>query len=310
MEDEIDGALDLEPTVITPKGNQADGKPQGGKPDDDDDQDDLPDDGEGGDDDGEGDKPEPEDTIEFEEGGKKFKVPAALKGALLRQQEFSRRMNEVAAQRREIETTKADLSKWREAEEADQLAVGRLAHVDGEIKRFEKVNWPAFYAQNPQKAAAAQGQLTQLQTQRNQLKEQIEAGKAKRETEAKTALSERLRATREFAQAEIPGWTPERDKQIAKLATDTGISKEELFSVMSPAVYRLLDLALTGQKYREASAKAKKTAAGAKADDTRPLERVGSRKAAGTVAALSDKAPAKDWIAARNAQVRKSANAR
>lgn len=291
-DDEIDGTVELDSSIPT----KAPPAPE--VEDEEDEAEDL--------DDG-GPSEEEAETIEFEEGGKKYKVPAALKGHLLRQQDYSRNMNGLKVSKQQLEAERAEATKWRESEEAHQRNLGEFAFLEAQLKQYEKIDWPAWLAHaDPNqrvRAQAAQAQMSLLERKRGQLRDTIQEGKAKHETAAKQATAERLRATRAFAESELPGWTPERDKAITELAVSAGVEPEVLLQNMSPAVYRLLDLALDGHRYRDARTKAKKAAKQAEtAEVVQPLTRVATRKSGGNGRPTTSMSTA-DWIAARNKQV-------
>jgi hypothetical protein len=95
------------------------------------------------------------------------------------------------------------------------------------------------------KDAAAQGksELEQLQHARTQQYEQ------------ETAT--RLAATREYAEKNIKGWTPERDAKLTNFATkELGFEMGTLRGALTPQVYRALHLAEIGfQALTKATAK-------------------------------------------------------
>lgn len=233
-------------------------------------------------DEGDGNEPEPE-LIDWDEGGKKYKIPKAVQPNLLRQSEFSRKMNALQEERTKFEAERESLPKWRESEEAHQRNLGQLHLLDDQLKAFDKVDWSAWLSHpDPNqraKALAAQAQRYELDRKRGEIRKSIEDGKQKHEADANRAIEQRIQAAREFAAKEYPNW-PEREKQINALIPTLNLSPraaQALYANMEPGLIRVLVDAVEGQSARAARAKAAKEAAEEAANTVTPLATVASR---------------------------------
>lgn len=240
------------------------------------------------DEDGQGEQEAAPELIDWDLGdGKKVKVPSVVKDALLRQQDYTRKTQEVAEQRKALEAERESLSAFSKAEKELQTSIGKLAHVEDQLARFapgpngtsisvNDIDWVTWQQRNPREAQQALQRAQALERQRGSLQRAVEEGKQKHESETKQATAKRLADTRAFAEKEIPNWSPERDKAIAELlGSQLGIPEDEVLRFISPKTYQLADLALDGFKYREARAKRK--AAPQPASNVTPLKAVGQR---------------------------------
>lgn len=261
---------------------------------------------------------EPEETWEFEDDTKqKRKVPAWLKPYVLRQSDYSRNMNSLKEQEQSIAAAKEEATKWREAEEAVQRNLGHIAHLDHQLKNFaqgangqmvsvDQIDWEAWQRQAPQQAQQALLRLNALNQQKQGLSKQIDESKAKYETETKQKAAERLRATREFAEREIPNWSDDRNKAIMDLVDGQGISasaQKKLIEAFEPGVLKLLDLALDGHRYRDARAKKLQQAKVEKKEKVVPLTTVATKRSTGSKPDLRDNLTTAEWIKRRNQQL-------
>src|SRR5688500_2430522 len=103
------------------------------------------------------------DEIEHE--GATYQVPKALKGAFLMQADYTRKTQEVAALRKEVE---AERAAFREAGEEEIGARARLVSLDDQIARFAKVDWDALENAAPLEAQKGWRHYQQLQQARGE----------------------------------------------------------------------------------------------------------------------------------------------
>lgn len=303
--DDIDPTVDLDPH----SGNQS-GEPAS----DTDDAAEIPSDDAG--DDGGGEEPAPE-LIDWDLGdGKKVKVPAVVKDALLRQQDYTRKTQEVAEQRRALEADRASMTAARQADRALQVKVGQLIGIEEQLARFapngngghisvDQIDWVTWQRTNPQQAEQALKRVQALQQTRSALQKAVEEGQKKHEAETQQETAKRFLATRAFAEKEIPNWA-EREKAIGDYVGKLGLSdraRRALETGMEPSLLRLLDDALDGRRYREA--RANKSRADKAAQAPAPLKTVAQQRSGGSPSP-NDRQSIDDWMKARNRQLAKT----
>ena len=255
------------------------------------------------------------ELVDYEEDGKHYKIPAALKGHLLRQADYSRNMNSLKQEQKKIEAAREETTRSRAIEEAQKQTLGKLANIDRELKHFVKgadgkmvaandIDWATWQKSDPQQAKAALTRFNALSRQRSSLARDALGGRQKYETEAKLRTAERLRATRDFAQKELPNWSPDRDREITHFAVkELGFTERDIIQSMSPKMYRLADLALDGHRYREARAKQSKSGT---TSNVTPLTTIAKQRSGSTGAGLSDKLSTDEWVRRRNKQVQRN----
>lgn len=242
-----------------------------------------------------------DELIDVEYEGKVHKLPPELKDALLRTADYTRKTQEVAEQRKAIEAQKAEVDKAYQTSQEVIEARAMIHHVDSQLKQYENVNWQQLENEDPMAAMSHWRQYQQLQQQRGQVAQYLDNTQNELSEKAKQATAGRLRETREFAEKELKGWTPDLDNKITEFATrDLGFTVDGLRDAYTPQVYKTLYLAHIGHLALQKQTAAPKPAPTA----TQPLNKVTAR-ANPPSAGLDDRLTADEWLKRRNAQVSK-----
>lgn len=186
------------------------------------------------------------DYIEFD--GKQYQVPKALKPGYMMQADYTKKTTEVANQRKELDALRASLNQQSNvAQEEMQLRAADLA-IDAQLQQYGQVNWDQLWAQDPVGAPQQWARYQQLRDVKGQIAANLSKHADSRSQQAKQDVVKRFEQTHEFAKTQIPGWTPETDKQVLDWARSQGATDETIRSAMSPMVYKMLFLARLGEQ--------------------------------------------------------------
>lgn len=184
---------------------------------------------------------EPEDEEIDWEDGKKYRIPKAIKPALLRTADYTRKTQEVA---RERDTLKAERTAFEQQTAASREHIKDIAQLQGLddwLGQMDQVNWQQWEMENPQEAQAAWRQRELAKDARAKLATKIEAGIRQSIQTAQQETAKRRNETAAYAQQNIPGWTPQMDLQITQFAQqELGFTPDELVGLISPKTYRTL----------------------------------------------------------------------
>jgi hypothetical protein len=251
---------------------------------------------------------EPE-TEEVEHDGKKYKIDKALKPALMMHADYTRKTQELATQRRQVE----EQFQAREKQTGEFLAdVGKVQALKNALTDFEKVQWADIRSKDPALCDQLWFQYQQTKDQAGKAETELNAKMQARATEAQRESVKQLQDGAAQLQRDIPGWGPELAGKLNSFAIDHGFTPEELRQVTDPRVIKLLHAAYQGtqtKKQTETKQAATKTAAVAEA--AKPLPTVTARSAAAEKIRASDPASDKlsteEWARRRNEQLRKRA---
>jgi hypothetical protein len=192
--------------------------------------------------------PEPE-LINFDVDGKQLQVPKELEPYLLRHADYTRKTQEVAEIRRDVEAKQAEAERNFSVSEEVLETRAALMNVNQELTRFQNVDWQKLEAEDPFTAQSAWRQFQQLKETQGQISGYLDQKQSEYSAQGEQATATRLKETAEFAQKQIPGWSPEMDTKITQFATESlGFTSDTLKSAYNPQVYQTLFYAWLGHQ--------------------------------------------------------------
>lgn len=171
------------------------------------------------------------DDVDFE--GKKYRVPREIKDALLRQADYTRKTQEIAETRRQLEQS-AQVQQQTLAEHAQLMA------IDQQIAQFQGLNWNEVIDKDPVQAMKLQQQFSALQQQRGQVASRIQQAQQWHHEQQRAALAKQIEAGRAEVARDIKGWSPELARQLADYGKRLGYSEQEVGAIADPRAVKLL----------------------------------------------------------------------
>lgn len=267
--------------------------------------------------DGEDDESEPEEpeeeTDEVDLDGRKYRIPKALKPQLMMQADYTRKTQELAEQRRELEQRAAQQS---EASDAVIKATAKAVSLDERLAEYETIDWDAWESRVSQlrnlgRMDEAQADAEALQAafrthQRTKearalAGQEIEAAKQTAAIETQRTRARQNEDGAAYLQKHNIPLTQELADTLVKFGTQFDYSEAELRQISDPrfirAMHRLheLEKATKTQRVVSQQLKAQEVQPAAKIRGSNPAPPVG----------LSDKLSDEEWARRRNAQVAK-----
>lgn len=194
------------------------------------------------------DKPETEEEfteVEFE--GKQYKLPAELKDALLRQSDYTRKTQEVAEQRKEVEHVKEHLGLQAKLQQQFIGHYAQLQSLDNQLAQMQKVDWNALVDSDPVQAMKLDRQYREMQEYRNTVKSDLETQQQQALQQHQAWVAEQTAKGREQLVKDLPGWGAELANQIRTTGKEYGFDESELAGVTDPRMVKVLHDAM---KYR------------------------------------------------------------
>jgi hypothetical protein len=232
---------------------------------------------------------------EIEHEGIKAKVPKELKDAFLRQQDYTRKTQEVAEQRRQIEAHAAEVQRQTQFQQQNIAEVAGIVSIDRQLAEFQKVDWPTLISQNPQQAQMLDLQMRKLQGERAQLANSLTQKQQQQALNQQQATARQIQESQRELERDIKGWSPDLAGKLSDYGKKIGFPPEVLANVTNPAFVKVLHKAFQlDQLYAQRTAKPAATPAA-------PVTRVGAK--ASTAVTDPEKLSADDWMKWRNAQL-------
>ena len=222
---------------------------------------------------------EPE-FADVEYDGKTYQVPPELKEAFLRQQDYTRKTQEVAEIRKQAEAYRAEAEQVRSASQEELSARATAFNLDSQLQQYANVDWRALLQEDPIGYQEHRLNFETLQNQRGQVAQYLQTAEQQRSAYAQQDIAKRLQETRTFAEKEIPGWSEEVDNNVTSFAmSELGYDVDTLKTAYSPQIYRTLYLAWLGSQALQRSA-AKPAPVAAK---PQPLNRITAKSSVPSV---------------------------
>jgi len=241
----------------------------------------------------EGETPEDEDLFELELDGQVHVLPGALKGAFLRQADYTRKTQELAEHRRALEAERQALTGERKSLSGAAADRATLAALDRQIEAFQGMDWRALAQGDPRRAQALWEDFQETRGLRDEFAYALSHHESREELRAAREAAERMAETGRTLAREIDGWSPETAAKLVEYAQAFGVTMEELAEAADPRLWKILHKAWRADE-------ASQQEAVAQAQAVRPAVRVTGGAAGG--GGVRDELGTKEWMARRNAQ--------
>jgi hypothetical protein len=237
-----------------------------------------------------------DDSFEVELDGRVHTLPGALKGAFLRQADYTRKTQELAEYRRGLEAQRQALAQ-QAAVAHDALGDrGRLAALDQQLTDFAGIDWAALGQHDPANAEALWGRYQQTQALRDQYAYAVSHHEEGGRLHAAREAAAQMEATGRQLSAEIDGWSPAVAAKLVDYAQAFGVTLDELREIADPRLWKILHRAYQGDQANQGMT-------AEQAPIVRPAVTVMGAAASG--GSVRDELATKEWMKRRNAQMTK-----
>lgn len=192
---------------------------------------------------------EDDDSEEFDWNGQKVRGPKGLKDGLLMQADYTKKTQEVASQRKELEQRAEALQQQAQADEHEMQARAAVTIMDEQLKAYQNINWQQWEDQDFVAAQRGWREFQQLKDLRQSAVNEFNQRYQARTARAQQEIAKRQQETAEYAAKNIKGWSPEvEDKMLDLAARKLQTDKSQVKQMLSPAYLDLLHLAWIGEQ--------------------------------------------------------------
>lgn len=239
---------------------------------------------------------EPE-TFEVELDGQVHTLPSALKGAVLRHADYTRKTQELAEHRRALEAERQSVVAERRAARGASGDRATLHALEEQLDAFEAVDWQALAQADGGRAEALWASYQETRGLRDQFAYALSHHEAREEVAAAREAAEEMAATGEVLRAEIEGWSPEVAAKLVEYGQAFGVTLEELRQMADPRLWKLLHKAWRADQASHGEGEAQ-------ARTIRPAVTVGG--GAASSGGVRDELGTREWMRRRNDQMARS----
>lgn len=189
------------------------------------------------------------DLVEVDVDGELYEVPIALKDKIMLQADYTRKTQEVAEQRKQIEVAQAQLQQAAQMQQQSLAEYAQLVALDNQLQAYNNVDWNALYEQDPAEFVRAKEGLRDLKDSRQGLAQQITAQQQAQYEQQNQIRLQAIEKGREVLAKEIPSWNTELATTLNRFAVEKfGFTAEEVNQVIDPRVVKLLHKAYLHDK--------------------------------------------------------------
>jgi hypothetical protein len=242
----------------------------------------------------------PDETFEIEHEGQAYQLPTALRGGFLRQADYTRKTQEVAAYRRVLIAERQAVAQHAQAVANAGHDRIQLAALDHQLQGMAGVDWKAFAAQDPQAAQALWARVQAMGQARAGLAQAVAQRAERDRMRAAHQKAAGMATTGQALARDIEGWSPELAAKLVDYAKGHGVTLAELGAADDPRVWKIIHCAYRGDCAKQKDGAA---AAATKAQAVRPAIVVSGGAASG--GGVRDELATKEWMKRRNEQMRK-----
>lgn len=233
---------------------------------------------------------EPE-TVEVERDGKLYRIPVELKDDFLRQGDYTRKTQELAATRKELEAAR---ERVQQAGEAEVNARARAVAIDAALKQYDGVDWDQLQAQDANVAFQHWRKYQQLQTAKVEADTEYQSAVEARTLETHREAEKRIEQGLAELQRDIPDWGPQKAEQLMSFGEKQfGFSREYMESVTDPNLVKVMNFALLAANTRSKTAQ----------PQVQPKPAAKVKEGSAPRKGLDDRLSADEWVRQRNEQL-------
>lgn len=237
---------------------------------------------------------EPE-MFELELDGEVHSLPASLKGAFLRQADYTRKTQELAEHRRAVEAERQALAEERQAHRGAHGDRATLHALEAQLEAFEEVDWDALGQEDPRRARELWASYQHTAELRDEFAYALSHREARDELDAAREAAEAMAQTGARLREEIEGWSPEVAAKLVEYGQAFGVTLEEFAQMADPRLWKLLHKAWRADQASGGEA------GGAATSTLRPAVTLGGGGSGG--GGTRDDLATREWMRRRNEQM-------
>lgn len=188
-----------------------------------------------------------EDIEEVELDGKTYQVPHEVRRAILRNEDYTRKTQELAETRRALETQATQFQQASKTVSDKQIDLALVDRQLAAYKALTAADWQAMRREDPDYAHEQQFNFTTLKEQRDTLAAELDSAQRQAALDAERITATRLQEGLQQLSKDIPGFNGELADKLLSFGAETyGFTQQELGEVQDPRLIRLLHAAYTG----------------------------------------------------------------
>ena len=237
-------------------------------------------------------------TVEYE--GQEYNIPPELKEMFYRHKDYTTKTQEMAEQRKDLETDRQRFQEAIQLQTAHTEAYTQLGIVDQQLAQYNEIDWSTWASQDPNAAQQAQIQMGALREQRTQAQGKLQSLHAETQQKIYAENEKLVEQNRAKVERSVPNWGSETEKAVFDFGIQSGLSEDQLAGTYyDPVLIGILNKARLFDELQQ-----KQT--GKKPKKSEPVPQATRVKPKRTAQkGLHDNLSMDEWVKRREAQVAK-----
>lgn len=205
--------------------------------------------------------PEADDEEEVEFDGKTFKGPKGIKDALLRQQDYTRKTQEVAEQRKQVEAQAQAIAQQQQLLSVGFEKAADLKLVQARLAEFSRIDWRGLAEKDPAQATSLMAAYQATRDEAAQKQQEFQQLNAQHQQLIASQRQQMLEKGRTELVSRIPDFSPALAKRITESTQAYGYTAAELDQITDPRLVHILHDAMQFRALKAQQPKAARTLA-------------------------------------------------
>ena len=238
------------------------------------------------------------ETVEYE--GQEYNIPPELKEAFLKNKDYTTKTQEMAEQRKDLETDRQKFQEAIQLQTAHTEAYTQLGIVDQQLAQYNEIDWSTWASQDPNAAQQAQIQMGALREQRTQAQGKLQSLHAETQQQMHNQTAKEVEQNRAKIERSVPNWSSDTEKAVFDFGIQSGLTESQLAGTnYNPVLIGILNKArlFDELQQKQSGKKPKKTEPVPQATRVTPKRTVKT--------GLHDNLSMDEWVKRREAHIAK-----
>lgn len=183
---------------------------------------------------------QPEDDEEVEYEGKTYKVPKELKGALMKNADYTQKTQEVAEQRKSVEERVELLNQRESLMSATFDKAVELRDIQNKLSQYEQIDWQNLVDADPVQATKLNLAYQQLQREAQQKYGELQQAQSQAQNLSEQNRQKFLAEEQIKLKARLPNFDMKVAEKIKSVGKEYGLTDNELNSVVDSRYVHIL----------------------------------------------------------------------
>jgi len=183
---------------------------------------------------------QPEDDEEVEYEGKTYKVPKELKGALMKNADYTQKTQEVAEQRKSVEERVELLNQRESLMSATFDKAVELRDIQNKLSQYEQIDWQNLVDADPVQATKLNLAYQQLQREAQQKYGELQQAQSQAQNLSEQTRQKFIAEEQTKLKARLPNFDMKVAEKIKSVGKEYGLTDNELNSVVDSRYVHIL----------------------------------------------------------------------